>query len=59
MSYVKIVSMKYYLIAVVIGLLFLGSTFIVELFVVPHLNEDSKFLKFWRDHVIGEDPYEK
>jgi len=59
MSYVKIVSMKYYLIAVVIGLLFLGSTFIVELFVVPHLKEDSKFLKFWRDHVIGEDPFEK
>lgn len=48
--------MIYYLITVALGLLFLGSTFIIELLVVPHLEKDSKFLKFWRDHVIGEEP---
>jgi hypothetical protein len=51
--------MKYYLITVVIGLSFLGTVYVVEFLVVPHLKEDSKFLKFWRDHVIKEDPFGK
>ena len=51
--------MKYYLITVVVGLSFLGTVYVMEFLVVPHLKEDSKFLKFWRRHIISEDPFEK
>jgi hypothetical protein len=51
--------MIYYLITVALGLLLIGAVYIVEFLVVPHLKEDSKFFKFWRRHIIGEDPFEE
>jgi hypothetical protein len=58
-NYEILIRMIYYLITVVLGLLFIGTVYIVEFLVVPHLNKDSRFLKFWRRHIIGEDPFEE
>ena len=51
--------MNYYLITLVFGLSFIVFIYITELFIIPKLNDDSKFLKFWRRHIIGIDPFEK
>lgn len=29
---------------------------IVDKFVTPHLSPDNKYLKWWRKHIIKEDP---
>jgi phage shock protein PspC (stress-responsive transcriptional regulator) len=58
-NYEILIRMIYYLITVVLGVLFIGTVYIVEFLVVPHLKEDNKFFKFWRRHIIGEDPFEE
>jgi hypothetical protein len=29
----------------------------IEKFVIPHLNPENKFRKWWKNNIIEEDPY--
>jgi hypothetical protein len=31
----------------------------IKVFVIPTLNPDSEFLKWWEKHMISEDPYDR
>ena len=39
---------------VIAGLSSLITVALIEDKLIPRLNDDSKFKKWWRDHVVGE-----
>ena len=42
---------------VVLTLFVIG--YIIEKRIIPHLNPENKFRKWWRNNIIDEDPYHK
>jgi hypothetical protein len=41
---------------IIMGVL-LVITFSIEKFIIPRLNPDNRFLKFWKKYIIDEDPF--
>jgi hypothetical protein len=44
-------------VTVVLLLFIIGG--IIDKFYIPTLNPDNRFVKWWRKHIIDEDPFEK
>jgi Na+-transporting methylmalonyl-CoA/oxaloacetate decarboxylase gamma subunit len=44
------------LLILAIILLFMGA---IETHIIPNLEPDNKFLLWWKEHIINEDPFEK
>lgn len=43
---------------VVGGIILIGCAAIIELIIVPHLGDESKFVKWWRRHFISDQDLE-
>ena len=33
--------------------------FSIERFIIPRLNPDNRFVKWWEKHMVSEDPYDR
>ena len=44
-------------VTVVLLLFIIGG--IIDKFYIPTLNPDNRFVKWWRKHIIDDDPFEK
>ena len=46
------------IISVIMGTLLI-LVFVTEKFIIPRLNQESGFVKFWKKHMISVNPFEK
>ena len=41
---------------VVLGVLVV-LTISIDKYIIPHLNPDNRFVKWWKNHIVDEDPH--
>lgn len=52
-------NLTMFLIISVISSVFIITMILVDKFIIPRLKPENKFRKFWEDHIIRLNPFEK